>query len=80
MNYELKNLNLTSTSYVENQDGTITVSNVIVISGVVGDTYGFSKRDVMPPFLIPVMQSDSIKDYILSQATSFVQATYPPTV
>lgn len=63
-----------------NEDGTITVSNLIVKVGIVGSPKGkFIQVDVVKPdVIIPANTSTSEQDsYLEKQAQNYVKTTYP---
>jgi len=80
MKYILKDVSFSGAKFKSNENGTITVSNVIAITGIENETYGFVKRDTVPPFDIPADEkSSSQPTYIKSIAAAFVLEKYPNT-
>ena len=79
MNYELRDTNWNGAPKVKEGDATKVVVPVIVTTGIVGETYGFIKLDVMiAEFPISMTGTDMQADTLV-QAAAFVAATYPNT-
>ena len=76
MDYEVKDV--TYGQVKENGDGTATQESV-VMSGVVGDTYGFNRWDNMTTIFAMTLTADQIKAQILTEAAALVVSLYPNT-
>jgi hypothetical protein len=77
MKIELKDVGTTTATFKDNGNTTVTVMNVIVTSGVVGNPYPHIIQEIMPPFIMPKMETDLVKQYIIDQAVNFVLTKYP---
>ena len=79
MNYELKDTNWVGSPKVKATDPTIVVQFVNVTTGIVGETYGFTKVDTVEmEFPISMTGTDMQADTTV-QATAYVATTYPNT-
>ena len=82
MNYTLLETITKNIRLKANQDGTVTVSNLIVKVGIVGSPAGkFIQVDVVTPdVIIPANTPTSQQEaYLQTQAQAYVTATYPNT-
>jgi len=79
MQYELRDTNWNGAPKVKEGDATKVVVPVVVTTGIVGETYGFIKVDVMTAeFPISMTGTDMQADTQV-QATAFVATKYPNT-
>ena len=76
MNYELKDI--TYGQAKENGDATAT-QQTVVMSGPVGDTYGFNRWDSMPITYPMTSTADQIKAQALAEGAALVASLYPNT-
>ena len=81
MKYTLLQTITTQTTFVSNQDGSLTAKNVIVKVGIDGAPVGkFIQVDIVPEFNIPATETSATQPaYIEAQAQAYVTATYPNT-
>lgn len=81
MNYELYNTITRNATYVANEDGTMTASNVVAQINIVGAPKDkFIQSDIMPPIVIPSTETmASAPAYIEAQAQAYVTKNYPNT-
>ena len=81
MNYTLLNSTTRNANFTANEDGSITVSNILVEIGIVGAPDGkFTQSDRVPDFNIPANQTSATQPaYIQAQVQAYVSATYPNT-
>lgn len=79
MNYELKDTNWVSAPKVKEGDATKVVVFVNVTTGVVGDTYGFTKVDTTLMEFPITMTGAQMEADTQVQAAAFVATTYPNT-
>ena len=79
MNYELNGTITTNARFTSNEDGSLKATGVVVKVDIVGAPNGkFIQCDIMPPFDIPkTTVAQDIPASINSQATVYVQTTYP---
>lgn len=77
MQYELRNI-----SYVTLTDGTIPNTadqRINILTGIVGDTYGFTRKDPLTVTFDKSLTGEQIEAEITSAAQAFIVATYPNT-
>lgn len=74
--YEVKDV--TYGQVKENGDNTAT-QETVVMSGIVGDTYGFNRWDNMKSIYPMTFTADQIKAQITSEAQVLVATKYPNT-
>lgn len=79
MNYEVKDTNWVGAPKVKEGDATKVVVYVNVTTGVVGDTYGFTKVDTMLAEFPITMTGEEMQANTLVQAAAFSAAKYPNT-
>ena len=79
MQYELIDTNWNDAPKVKAGDATKVVVNVIVTTGIVGETYGFTRLDVMTAEFPISMTGTDMQADTLVQAAAFVAVTYPNT-
>jgi hypothetical protein len=81
MKYELAKVMTENSTFKSNNDGTITVSNVVVYTKIVDAYPGkFQQVDIMSNIIIPASETSATQpEYIETQATAWVAATYPNT-
>lgn len=79
MQYELRDTNWQGSPKVKEGDETMVEVNVVVTSGIVGDTYGFVKLDVMLAEFPINMTGTQMQAHTQIQALAFVATTYPNT-
>lgn len=86
MTYALLNTLDNNINYVHNQDGTITVNNLVVQVGIVGAPTGkFVQTEAITsigvnafPILIPAsMVASDIPAFLQTQAQDYITNTYP---
>ena len=75
-NYELKDV--TYGQVKENGNNTAT-QHTIVMSGIVGDTYGFNRWDDMKSTYLMTATADEIKAQITAEANLLIATKYPNT-
>lgn len=79
MNYELKDTDWVGAPKVKATDPTLVEVYVNVTTGIVGDTYGFTKQNtVLMDFPISMTGTD-MQANTQVQAAAYVVATYPNT-
>lgn len=79
MQYEVKDITWVTVPKKKESDNSILEVNVQVKSGIVGDTHGFTKTDIVPcsfPMSITITQAEAS---VISQASQFVAEKYPNT-
>ncbi len=78
MNYELRNITFEGAPIVA--DGSsVMQQNITVTTGIVGDTYGFVKTNLLLTTSDMSKTGSEIKQDITAQALQFVLNTYPNT-
>lgn len=77
MNYELKDTNWQDAPKVKATDNTKVEVNVLVTTGIVGETYGFIKYDVMLAEFPISMTGTDMQVSTQTQALAFVASKYP---
>jgi hypothetical protein len=79
MNYEVKDTDWKGAPKVKETDSTLVYVYVNVTTGIVGETYGFTKVDtVLMEFPISMTGTD-MQTSTATQAAAFVATTYPNT-
>lgn len=79
MNYEVKDTNWVAAPKVKAADPTLVEVYVNVTTGIVGETYGFTKVDtVLMDFPISISGTD-MQASTAKQAAAFVVTKYPNT-
>jgi hypothetical protein len=79
MQYELRDTNWVDAPRVNPNNPTQVQVQVLVTSGIVGDTYGFTKSDVMTAEFPIAMSGTGMQENTVIQATQFVATKYPNT-
>jgi len=79
MNYELKDTNWVGSPKVKATDPTIVVQFVNVTTGIVGETYGFTKVDTVEMEFPISMTGTDMQANTQVQALAYVVTTYPNT-
>lgn len=77
MNYEVKDTNWIDAPKVKADDATKVQVNVVVTTGIVGETYGFVKQDIMVAEFPITMTGSQMQENTLVQAAAFSSAKYP---
>ena len=79
MNFALYNTITLNATYKANEDGTLTVTNVLVQINIVGSPADkFIQTDTMPPIIVPATETmASAPAYVEAQAQAYVTTNYP---
>lgn len=79
MNYEVKDTDWVGSPKVKATDPAIVVQFVNVTTGIVGETYGFTKVDTVEMEFLISMTGTDMQTSTATQAAAYVVATYPNT-
>lgn len=80
MKYELKSWEFIGSLTIK--DASNSTQPISVFCGIVGDTYGFTKRDVVNIVISdikPITDIKAYKAFIQIEAVAYVKKTYPDT-
>ena len=81
MKYKLVNVITANAGYKQNENGSITTSNVIIHIGIEGSPEGkFIQAEMMTDIILPASGTNEENlNFIKAQAAAYVAAQYPNT-